>query len=149
MSALRTTLAELPSLVGRELGPAAPRVLGQAEVDAFAALTGDHQWIHVDTDRAAAHGGTIVHGLFLVSLIGGFWGDVIEVVDANDALNYGLDRVRFLSPVTVGSALTLRATVADAVWRGDGVKASLDVLISADGASGPAVAATSIVLFRP
>ncbi|WP_205789167.1 MaoC/PaaZ C-terminal domain-containing protein [Microbacterium sp. CPCC 204701] len=148
MTALRATLAELPGLVGRELGPTPFREMTQGDVDAFAALTGDAQWIHVDAERAAPFGGTIVHGLLILGLLGGVWGDLLDVADARRALNYGLDRVRFLAPVPVGARIAAAATLAAADARVDGIRLTLDVRFLVHGADRPAVVAASLVLFQ-
>lgn len=145
---LAVGLDELPALVGRDLGRSASRTLTQEDVDAFARLTGDTQWIHADPARAASQGGTIAHGLLALSLIGGWWGDLLAVTDAARALNYGLDRIRFLQPIPVGSSLSAEAAVVDVVERPDGFKVSLDIRILLAGADSPAVVATSIVLFQ-
>src|SRR4051794_13049112 len=110
---ITTTIDEVAALVGMQLPTTPTHVITQSHVDAFAALTGDAQWIHTDTERARPHGGTIVHGLLLASLIGGAWAHWLDVVDASDALNYGLDRVRFLASVPVGSAVVLDAELVE------------------------------------
>lgn len=145
---LSVTFEQLPGLVGRELGPTSSRRLTQRDVDAFAALTGDLQWIHTDPRRAAGQGGTIVHGLLVLGLVGGFSGDLLEVAGCSRTLNYGLDRVRFVRPVPVGSGVRMRATVADVGERPDGLKVSLAISLEVAGSDGPAVVATSIVLFQ-
>lgn len=142
------TIDRLDELVGITLPPTRPRQITQAAVDAFADLTGDRQWIHVDVGRAEPFGGTIVHGLLLTGLIGGAWGEWLDVVDASDALNYGVDRIRFLRPVPVGSEVALAATFAELSTRVDGARLSLDVEVLVDGITTPAVVARSIVLFR-
>ncbi|POX65904.1 hypothetical protein C3481_13520 [Microbacterium sp. Ru50] len=147
MTAIRTTVAGLPELIGTDLGATPFEVIAQAQVDDFAALSGDAQWIHVDPQRAAAIGGTIVHGLLLLSLVGGAWGRLVDVTDAGRALNYGLDRVRFLAPVPVGSEVRIAATVADVTPRPDGMRVSLDLRFETRSRTQPVAVATSIVLF--
>lgn len=143
-----TTISEAGELVGIHLPATPPRIIAQGDIDAFAALTGDDQWIHTDVERAAQFGGTIVHGLLLTGLIGGAWGHWLDVVDADDALNYGLDRIRFLAPVPVGSAVVLDAEVVEAVHRLDGVRLALDIDVRIDGREEPVLIARSLVLFR-
>ena len=98
-------MGELASLAGQTLGHSSWRTVTQGEVDTFAALTGDDQWIHVDPERAAAgpFGATIAHGYFTLSLCTLFLDEVITVKDAGVVLNYGSNRVRFPAPVPVGS----------------------------------------------
>ncbi|WP_428334471.1 MaoC family dehydratase [Novosphingobium sp.] len=100
-------------LIGQEgalLGPTDWLLIDQARVDGFADVTNDHQWIHVDVDRAAAgpFGGTIAHGYLTLSLVNHFLPELIEVRGFAHAVNVGADRLRFLSPVKVGSRI--RAT---------------------------------------
>jgi acyl dehydratase len=96
--------------VGRPLGTGKPRRIEQSDVDQFARLSGDEQWIHVDPVRAQASpfGATLVHGLFVLSLIPSWISDVARVVDAESLLAVGYDEVRFLSPVCVPSTLKAR-----------------------------------------
>lgn len=141
-------LDALPALAGADLGTSGDRLVDQASIDAFAAITGDAQWIHTDPERASAVGGTIAHGLLVLSFVAGFWGDLLEVPDATRALNYGLDRVRFLAPVPVDATVRMRASVAEVLERPDGVRVSLDVAVESPGAERPALVARSIVLFQ-
>lgn len=113
MTARAVPIDALPDVVGVELDPSRPVRIDRAAVDRFAELSLDTQWIHTDPVRAAAQGGTIVHGLFLLSLVGGLWGGLLEVTGSPKALNYGLDRVRFLSSVPVGSTVRMRGAVAE------------------------------------
>ena len=100
---------------GQQLGPTDWLEIDQARVDGFAAVTGDHQWIHVDVDRAreGPFGGTIAHGYLTMSLVNAFLPDLIEVRGFAHAVNVGLDRLRFLAPVKVGSRI--RAVVIDVI----------------------------------
>lgn len=101
----RLDVSELQGHEGESLGHTAWRTITQDEVDTFARLTGDEQWIHVDRERAAEgpFSATIVHGYFTLSLATVFLDEVIEVTGARIVLNYGSDRVRYPSPVPVGS----------------------------------------------
>jgi acyl dehydratase len=115
----RRTIAGIPALkqlVGEELGVSDWREISQAKVDAFADLTDDHQWIHVDVGRAAgtAFGGTIAHGFLTLSLAPSFAAELFTVTNVSHGLNYGLDRVRFPAPLPVGSRLRMRATLTAA-----------------------------------
>jgi acyl dehydratase len=101
------TLAELRTAAGEHLGYSDWRVVEQARVDAFAEVTGDRQWIHVDQRRAAAgpFGTTIAHGYLVLSLLPSFAAEIFRVDGVRLAVNYGLNRVRFPAPVPTGSAL--------------------------------------------
>ncbi|MGO2751538.1 MAG: MaoC family dehydratase [Pseudoclavibacter sp.] len=149
MTAIVAELSGLGRLVGLDLEETSPRLITQADVDAFAALTGDRQWIHVDPARAAAAGGTIAHGAFVLSLVGGFWAELLDVRGASRALNYGFDRVRFIAPVPVGASVRASAKVADVTERAAGCCVALEVSVRVDGSERPAIVATSIVLFQP
>ena len=96
---------ELDGAVGREIGPTDWVVVDQETVNTFADATGDHQWIHVDVERAKAgpFGGTIAHGYLTLSLMPRFIGDAFKVTDASMMVNYGADKLRFTDPVPVGS----------------------------------------------
>ncbi len=108
-----TTIQELQDLVGSDLGPTAWHDITQERVDAFADLTGDHQWIHVDPARAAdsAFGGTIAHGLYSLSLGPRFMEDLMAFDGFAHSLNYGYEKVRFPAPLPVGSRIRMHATV--------------------------------------
>ena len=105
-----TTFEELTEAVGEDLGPTDWLEVTQERVDAFADATGDHQWIHVDVERAASgpFGGTIAHGYLTLSLIPRFTPELFELGTPGAKLNYGVNKVRFPSPVVVGSRI--RAT---------------------------------------
>jgi acyl dehydratase len=109
-----TTLAELPTLVGQQIGPSNWVEVSQQRVNTFADATGDHQWIHVDVERALAEspfGGPIGHGYLTLSLLIPMWSEILTVTDAAMAVNYGLNKVRFPAPVPVGARLRLTATL--------------------------------------
>jgi acyl dehydratase len=103
----------LRARVGEELGVSDWHEVTQAAVDAFADVTGDDQWIHVDVERAKAtpFGGTIVHGYFTLALIPRFTPQIYTLEGVAFALNYGLDRLRFPAPLPVGSRVRMRAQV--------------------------------------
>jgi acyl dehydratase len=110
------SVAELTERVGRELGASDWHVLSQADVDAFAAATGDHQWIHTDPERArnSPFGGTIAHGYLTLSMAPVLLGEVISFSAFPMALNYGLDKLRFPAPMPVGESLRMHVAL-DAV----------------------------------
>ena len=95
------TLDELPSLVGKELGVSSWIEIDQSRIDTFADSTNDHQWIHVDPERAkqGPFGETIAHGMLTLALVIPMWTELLEVRDVTTKVNYGLNRVRFPSPV--------------------------------------------------
>ena len=107
------TIEELRALVGQELGVGPWLEITQARVDAFADVTGDHQYIHVDPKRAAAtpFGGTIAHGYYTLSLGPRFLEEILAVEGFDMAINYGLDRVRFPSPLPVGDRVRMRLAI--------------------------------------
>jgi acyl dehydratase len=103
--------------IGQELGVSDWTAIDQKRIDAFADATGDHQWIHVDPDRASSespYGATIAHGFLTLSLIPGLSKANYRVENAKMGINYGLNRVRFLAPVPVGSRIRLRSELIDA-----------------------------------
>ncbi len=99
------TLAELPGLAGQQLGPTEWREMTQDRVDAFADVTEDHNYIHVDVEAAKASpfGGTIAHGYLSVSLLAPISMDLLQVTDAATSVNYGMDKLRFPAPLAVGA----------------------------------------------
>jgi acyl dehydratase len=140
-----TTLAELQAGVGRDLGVSPWFEVDQARVDRFADVTEDHQFIHVDPERAAAtpFGGTIAHGLLTLSLIVHLCLDrVPKLEDTRLLLNYGFDRVRFVAPVRVGKRIRAAARLAEVAERKPGqFLIKLDVTIEIEGESKPALTA--------
>ena len=105
-----TTIEELRARAGEELGASELRAVTQQQVDDFAALTGDHQWIHTDPERARStpFGGTIVHGYFTLALAPALLAEVLPLDGFAMALNYGLDKVRFPAPLPVGERVRMR-----------------------------------------
>ncbi len=140
------SIAELRALLGRELGPTAWRDVDQARVDAFAAVTEDRQWIHVDQARAAASplGSPIAHGLLTLSLAPAFVEELISFGGFAHALNYGYGKVRFPAPVPVGSRLRLRLTLAAVEDTGDGAQLTLAQRLECDGIEKPVCVAEAL-----
>lgn len=146
------SLDELEGLVGRTLGPCEPIRVTQDTIDAFADATGDHQWIHVDTERAASgpFGGTIAHGFLTLSLTPVFLAALLEVEQVGSAVNYGLDRCRFPSPVPSGSELAATLTVREVTpVAGGGKRAHLEIAARVPGAAKPAAVSTLLVDYYP
>ena len=133
-------LDELKALVGTELGPSDWLEVTQDRVDNFADATGDHQWIHVDPARARTgpYGGTIAHGYLTLALVIPLWTEVLHIDGVTAAVNYGLNRLRFPSPVPVGSRVRLRARVVGAEDVPDGVQLTVQFTVERDGTEKPA-----------
>jgi acyl dehydratase len=141
--------AALLDAVGADLGTTEWLEVDQQRIDAFAVATGDEQWIHVDPVRAAAgpFGGTIAHGYLPLSFLAQFTAQLLEVHDVAMAINYGLDRVRFLQPVRSGSRVRASGSVTSAEAVGLGVRVGVKITVEIDGESKPALVADTIVLF--
>lgn len=145
---LRTDLSELPRLVGRVIGPTDWAEMTQERVNEFADVTDDHNFLHVDPERAAAtpFGGTIAHGFLSLSLLAPVT-QKLEVTDASAAINYGLDKVRFPAPLPVGKRWRGMAEVAEVQEVKGGYQVKLLARIEVEGSDRPAVAAESLVRF--
>ncbi|MCF6476040.1 MaoC family dehydratase [Nonomuraea sp. MG754425] len=140
-------LAEIKALAGSDLGRTGWLEITQDRVRAFAAATDDHQWIHVDPDRAARgpFGGTIAHGHLTLSLVIPLFGELLDLQGVGMSVNYGLDRVRFPSPVRVGARIRLAGRVAEVEdVPGDGVQMHVDLTVEIDGQAKPACVARAI-----
>jgi acyl dehydratase len=145
-----TTMADLPTLTGTELGRSAWVEVTQEQVDLFAEATGDHQWIHVDVERAnreSPFGGPIAHGYLTLSLLIPMWSEVLVVSDATMGVNYGLNKVRFPSPVPVGSKLRLTATLEDVEQVAGGLQLTVAGVIEAEGIPKPVCIAEPVFRF--
>jgi acyl dehydratase len=118
------SMATLPEFVGRELGASEWTAVDQDRIDAFAACTGDRQWIHVDVERArreSPFGGTIAHGYLTLSLVASLAMEMgLVPADATAGLNYGLDKVRFMAPVRAGARVRNRVVLLAAEDKGGG-----------------------------
>ena len=140
-SATTTTLAELPSLKGQVLGTSEWFEVTQDRVYTFADATDDHQWIHVDPERATAQspfGGPIGHGFLTLSLFVPMWSQILVVTDATMGVNYGLNKVRFPAPVPVGSRIALTAPLVDVEEvKGGGLQLLVGGVIEREGSDKP------------
>ncbi|PWC06615.1 MaoC family dehydratase [Mycetocola zhujimingii] len=123
--------------------------IDQDRIDAFAEATEDRQWIHLDAERAASgpFGATIAHGYLTLSLIPRLTEGLVEVGGAAMVVNYGLDKVRFLQPVTAGSRVRASSTITSAETTPQGTRAGVTVTVEIKGASRPALVANTIALF--
>ena len=138
---------DLAGLAGRELGTSDWLEIDQARIDTFADATGDHQWIHVDVERAAASiGGTIAHGLLTLSLIPHLSSTILQVDGASHGVNYGFNRVRFTNIVPAGSKIRARLKMLSVDEKSGGKRLTREVTIEVDGQEQPAVIAEWIVI---
>lgn len=145
---LAVDLASLSQSVGVRLGPTAWADMTQQLVDAFAELTGDHNFIHVDPERARAtpFGGTIAHGFLSLSLLAPVT-QLLCVTDAATSINYGLNKVRFPGPLKVGGRYRGSAEVTSVTEIKGGFEVQMTATLEVEDAERPAVAAESIVRF--
>ncbi|SPM34967.1 Acyl dehydratase [Mycobacterium rhizamassiliense] len=138
-------------LVGHELGVSSWKEIDQARIDTFADVTEDHQWIHVDADRAASdspYGATVAHGFLLLSLIPKLSKDNYVVQNAKMGVNYGLNKVRFIAAVTAGSRIRIRSELIDAAKVADNVvNLTVRHTIEIDGSDKPAAVADLIARY--
>lgn len=143
------TIQSLSTQIGREVAVSPWMAIDQDRIDRFAAVTGDDQWIHVDVERAqhSGFGSTVAHGFLTLSLLASLLRDTVSVADASMAVNYGLNRVRFITPVPAGARVRARFVVASA----SAVRADLQVVwavtIELDGSEKPAAVAEWIVRY--
>jgi acyl dehydratase len=147
--ALIASYADLAGLAGTEIGPSDWLEVTQERVDTFADATDDHQWIHVDPERAAEgpFGGPIAHGFLSLSLLIPLQSQVFDVEGVSTKVNYGLDKVRFVSPVKVGARIRLTGTIADVIEVPGGYQLVVDIVIETEGGTKPAVVARSLQRF--
>jgi acyl dehydratase len=134
-------------LVGQELGVSDWLTVDQARIDAFAEATGDHQWIHVDAERAASgpFGTTVAHGLLTLSLLPWFYASAYCIDDVRMGLNYGFEKVRFPAPVPVGSRLRARfKLLACEALEGGGAQLRVGATIEREGSAKPVCVAESV-----
>ena len=136
-------------LAGREFGPTAWVAIEQARIDAFAEATDDHQWIHVDPERAAAgpFGTTVAHGYLTLALLPRFVAEVLTVDGYALTVNYGLNRVRFPAPVPVGSRVRARFRVASVEDVRGGVQLTVEATIEREGQDKPVCVAEAVYRF--
>ncbi len=149
-SSTTTTLAELPALKGQVIGVSDWFEVTQDRVNTFADATDDHQWIHVDPERAAAEspfGGPIGHGFLTLSLFVPMWEQVLVVTDMKMGVNYGLNKVRFPAPVPVGSRVRLTATLSDAEEIKGGLQLVVAGVIDREGGDKPVCVLESLMRF--
>jgi acyl dehydratase len=141
--------ADLADSLGTRFGPTPWTMVTQAQVDAFADVTHDHQWIHVDEERArqGPFGTTIAHGYLTVSLVPFLLGQLLEVTGTSMAVNYGLEKVRFPAPVPVGASLQATAEIVGVVVDGRATRVTIRVAVECDQADRPVCVADVVILF--
>ncbi len=146
------TLAELTAMVGQEVAVSDWITITQEQVNLFAQATGDHQWIHVDVARAKAgpYGAPIAHGFLTLSLLPRFFAEAMLIEESAMGVNYGLNKVRFMAPVPVGSRLRARfSLVSSEPIDKNGVQLVWDMVVEKDGATKPVCVAQSVVRRYP
>ncbi|MGW5076021.1 MaoC family dehydratase [Rhodococcus sp. NPDC004095] len=143
------TMANLPGLAGARLGASSPILVTQDRINQFAAATGDHQWIHVDPERAAVgpYGTTIAHGYLTLSLAVELFFDLLEVTDSGQVINYGLDKVRFPAPVPVGSWVSAVADITSVAPCADGHQLATTLTFTATGVDRPVCVAQMVLRY--
>jgi len=141
-------VTELPTLKGRDLGSSRWVEITQDQVSTFASLTGDEQWIHVDTERAKAgpFGTTIAHGFFVLSCSTGLLYELLDVRGGTQILNYGLNRVRFTAPTPVGGRVRMGLKVIDVAEVNGGYQVTFGLTFEREGHQKPVCVAE--LLFR-
>ncbi len=152
MPNLTITIAKLAELGERDLGSSAWFPVEQPRVDLFADATDDHQWIHVDAERAAAgpFGKTIAHGYLTLSLLPRLLEDLLALSDQQRGTNYGIDRARFLTPVPVGSRIRLTGRLLSVTARPDGgYQWKVAATVELEGSERPALVAECLYLSYP
>ncbi len=152
MTVVFETPAKLKDAVGQELGSSDWLEIDQKRIDLFAEATGDHQWIHVDPEKAknGPFGTTIAHGYLTQSLVNFFMPQILEVRSVKMGINYGANKLRFPAPVPVGSKLRGKGELIEASDTKDGaVQAIVRVIIEIEGGDRPACVIDTISRFYP
>ncbi|OPX13247.1 MaoC family dehydratase [Mycobacterium sp. AT1] len=147
---ITTTFDELATLSGTDLGSSQWLTVSQDRINTFADATEDHQWIHVDPERAKTgpFGGPIAHGYLTLSLVIPLWSELLDVDGVSTKVNYGLNKVRFPSPVRVDARIRATATLTD-VQRvaGDGLQLTSGVRVDVENGDKPACIAELVFRF--
>ncbi|KDA05343.1 dehydratase [Microbacterium sp. CH12i] len=142
-----TSLDELRAAVGSELGAAGPILVTQDRINGFADVTEDHQWIHIDAERAAAgpFGTTIAHGYLTLSFVAPFLESLLVVEGVKATLNYGLDSVRFPTPVPSGSEVSATAVLAEVADKPGGAEVRVKLTMTIPTSPKPVCVATVVM----
>jgi acyl dehydratase len=146
-SGLVTDMAGLGALAGQHAGYTEWKTMEQDRVNAFADATDDHQWIHVDVERAkdSPFGGTIAHGYLTLSLVAPIMAELVKVTDATAGINYGVDRVRFPAPLPVGARWRGGAELVEVTEIAGGLQMKVRVTIEVEGSEKPSMVADVLV----
>lgn len=152
MPAHKMPVADLANYVGKEIGVSSWILLDQSRINEFAHCTGDHQWIHLDAERAAREGpfgGTIAHGFLTLSLIAPTSFEVmLERISPKSVVNYGLEKVRFIAPVRSGKRVRNHITIASVDTKGPGrFLVTTENTIEIEGETKPALTASALAMF--
>jgi acyl dehydratase len=143
-------LADLPGLVGQDVGISDWLEITQDRVNRFADATGDHQWIHVDIERATKElGGPIAHGFLVLSLIPFLAKNIVTYQGVGRGINYGSNKVRFTNTVPVGARIRLRVTLSACEQRAGGYQLTNQCTIEVEGEERPACVAETVSLLYP
>ena len=141
--------AEMVAHVGQRLGVSDWVTVDQAMIDKFADATGDHQWIHVDVERAKREmpgGKTIAHGFLTLALVAGLAHQIYDIRNRSRGINYGSNKVRFTAPVPVGSRVRLSQTLKNVEGIAGGVRMTFESIIEVEGGARPALVAETLSL---
>lgn len=142
---------ELESLVGQDLGVSEWHTFTQEQINQFADATFDHQWIHCDVEKAkkeSPFGNTIAHGYLTLSILPHLWGQIVEVHNIKDQINYGIERLKYNQPVIVGSRVRLNVKVISVVNLRGTTKASMGVKLEIEGNKKPAYEGEIVFLYH-
>ncbi|MDX2275996.1 MAG: MaoC family dehydratase [Hyphomonadaceae bacterium] len=143
-------LADLPNHAGQELGVSDWLVVDQDRINRFADATGDHQWIHVDVERATKElGGTIAHGYLVLSLVPLLAQNILSYQGVGRGINYGVNKVRFTNPVPAGARLRMRMINKSVTQRGGAYQIVNECTIEVENEERPACVAETVALLYP
>ncbi|MCQ2216637.1 MAG: MaoC family dehydratase [Bacteroidales bacterium] len=146
-----SSFAELEALVGKELGVSDWHTIDQDQINLFADATLDHQWIHVDVEKAkkeSTFGNTIAHGYLTLSLLPYLWEQIVDVRNVKDQINYGIESFKFNQPVIVGSRVRLHVKVGSVVDLRGTTKATMTVKLEIEGNRKPAYDGEIVFLYH-
>ena len=145
------TLTELAEAGETDLGTSDWLEVTQDMVNQFADATLDHQWIHIDVERAkdGPFGGPIAHGFLTLSFLPHLVGQILQVTEVSAGVNYGLDKLRFTSPVPVGGRVRANGRLLETQQKGQGIMARVEVTVEIEGSDRPALVATWLILRYP
>ncbi|MCQ2201398.1 MAG: MaoC family dehydratase [Bacteroidales bacterium] len=146
-----SSFAELEALVGQELGVSDWHTFDQDQINLFADATLDHQWIHVDVEKAkreSTFGNTIAHGYLTLSILPHLWEQIVDVRNVKDQINYGIEHFKFNQPVIVGSRVRLHVKVGSVVDLRGTTKANMTVKLEIEGNRKPAYEGEIVFLYH-